>query len=171
MVKNRLNTRKLHIGFKHGKLNECVFFSTFNDKDMLNVTWFSLPVCDVISTCQQQRKVTSAGVTGAPTVTSTWGNVGYAYCTVFILKMRAEKVNLLVALHLNKRLIHLPLIVVYLFISKMNLNQIPLQETTGIQETSPALSSIQLLISQSHWLNFWLKSYWIDFKSLNRVGS
>ena len=30
------------------------FFSTFNDKDMLNVTRFSLSVCDVISTCRQQ---------------------------------------------------------------------------------------------------------------------
>ena len=42
--------------------------------------------------------------------------------------MRAEKVNLLVALHSNKRLIHLPLIVVDLFISIINLNLIPLQE-------------------------------------------
>ena len=30
------------------------FFGTFNNKDMLNVTQFSLPVCDVIGTCRQQ---------------------------------------------------------------------------------------------------------------------
>jgi len=71
---------------------------------------------------------------------------------------------------------HLPLIVVYLFVYIYNWSLIPLQEPTGI----PLHCSVSRFLFQSHRLNFWLKSHSIvsdcivqneQILSLNRIDN